>query len=1525
MKTLRNLLIAGIAGMCVFSSCLERDYYEGSDLIDGRERAVFALEVAGMEELSRSILPGDDIETKKTSVTLAAYTGGVLAASGHYVSSLDAMTLSLDKNVTYNVYALVNMGDMRAALPSSEADVASIEYVIPSYTQGAASVATRGIPMAGNLGITLGTSAASTNHITVARLLARVNVTLGTYYSGATVTEAKVRGMNSVLKPFGVSAATGSSDMMTELEIETGGSSSSLSAVFYVPENMQGSVSGISSSEYKNPDLNTEVRGKAARLTYLETTVAVKGPYSGTMLYRSYLGNNATTNFDVERNCRYSWVVQFFSDGTQHDDWKRENHLEDIRIIEWRNYVESLYSEEGKKIYVTDPGTNVLTYPDYKYTVDGITTHVTGRKDADWTCTQNPGSGITFGQYTAGTSTSDERVRYDVSHAVAPGDYPIEAACTGNDSRDVAYIRVNDTRYLHWNDRSSRTGDWPLITSYEYSEDRIDLYALDNTLSPSGFLNASPFVFTFGTEQGDMYIAGTHYTGLRLSDYFSIDYSSLPSNWSFNPTSSESLSGGAWFRFQGNGDKLRIGTYPITVSFLDGSHTITANIHVVPENGYRLYLSPASATVDGGASQQLRAEVYRIVDGTKGEMVADVTSLATYTLSQNPQYGTVSSAGLFTGVNTSDSYKNVKVDATCQYDGKTLSTQTHGTATIRVNGIREELRITPAEFSIYPGGTVQLYAYYYKYRNGSPAGGSTVVSAHWEVSDSSEEDYVSVNASTGLVTGVAAGTAHVCAEATVGGHSVYSVSDAVITVNAETIVSRYEMENADGSKPASATLAPGSSAQFYVRRYDDVYRGGTIYHVDDTGTRLSIYTGQWQSQSPAVATVSYGRATGVSAGTCYVNWRLDSESEYISPAGEVTVMNYPVKYRLVMDPSSTSAPVGGNATFTVNRYTDVYELDGTTIRQVGDTPEAMNPTDFTWITSSGSIATVSDGIATAVSHGSATITATLKSTVPNRSKYVNTAVSGVLNCTDVVTYSLEATPVLIAANCDQTVNLASAVTLTYYTWTNGVKGSGIVVAADSWTRLSSSDGYVTLTGTTVSCSALATSGANGYFTVTYAGLTSNEVQVQFSPVVEHRYGLDVTPKDRTIMKGDNLQYSATLRDSLFINHQLQGVTTQDRTSQSAWSVSPSSVASITSGGLATGTNYGTAKVTATLSSPSVSGSTSLAVDETVEYLEIRPASQTGSVGQTLQLRAYYHVTQNGVDTEQEVTSSATWTKQSGSQHVSVSNASGSKGQATCAAAATSVASATVQASYNGKSATGEVTFNPVTTHTYSLTVYPDNAAVYVGETQAFTATLTDRLYINGIYQSSSSSDVTSGCSWSSNSTAVATINSSGIATGVSAGQCKVTASYFVPGQGTIVTDTMNGYLMVNDRITYHLQVSPANAKLLGGYTLTYKVYRTRYVNGVHDGAAPELRPNSEFDWSCGNSSIIELVSDGVIRGYATGVSAVTILLKSSASYYDACTNKAVIANVQVINQVPDGSSFDNGWAEVDESDLSTGD
>ncbi len=269
---------------------------------------------------TRSLLAASDIETRKTGITLAAYADGTLAAAGHFETGLDAMVLELEPDRPHTLYALVNMGDMTGALPLSESELNTITYRIPSYTEGTGSLASRGIPMAGRL-----SWPGQGTVIPVRRLLAKVTARLSCDWAGASIRSVRVCNLNRMLRPFGDAVREEDWDQQ---EFQEGTGASSGTFVFYVPENRQGTIGGIQSSLDKSPDRNTTVRSKQDALTYLETSVtSTESAYAGDITYRSYLGGNATTDFDIERNGLYDWTVVYHGDRTQDQDWKRDGDI----------------------------------------------------------------------------------------------------------------------------------------------------------------------------------------------------------------------------------------------------------------------------------------------------------------------------------------------------------------------------------------------------------------------------------------------------------------------------------------------------------------------------------------------------------------------------------------------------------------------------------------------------------------------------------------------------------------------------------------------------------------------------------------------------------------------------------------------------------------------------------------------------------------------------------------------------------------------------------------------------------------------------------------------------------------------------------------------------------------------------------------------------------------------------------------------------------------------------------------------
>ena len=125
---------------------------------------------------------------------------------------------------------------------------------------------------------------------------------------------------------------------------------------------------------------------------------------------------------------------------------------------------------------------------------------------------------------------------------------------------------------------------------------------------------------------------------------------------------------------------------------------------------------------------------------------------------------------------------------------------------------------------------------------------------------------------------------------------------------------------------------------------------------------------------------------------------------------------------------------------------------------------------------------------------------------------------------------------------------------------------------------------------------------------------------------------------------------------------------------------------------------------------------------------------------------------------QNITSQATWA--SSNTVVATINTAG-------LATGNSAGDATISAALAGVTGNTTLTVKPPLTLT-SITVMPTNSIILTGTLQQFTAT--------GTYSDGSTQNITSQATWASSNTVVATINTAGLATGISAGDATISAA-----------------------------------------------------------------------------------------------------------------------------------------------------
>jgi Bacterial Ig-like domain (group 2) len=178
----------------------------------------------------------------------------------------------------------------------------------------------------------------------------------------------------------------------------------------------------------------------------------------------------------------------------------------------------------------------------------------------------------------------------------------------------------------------------------------------------------------------------------------------------------------------------------------------------------------------------------------------------------------------------------------------------------------------------------------------------------------------------------------------------------------------------------------------------------------------------------------------------------------------------------------------------------------------------------------------------------------------------------------------------------------------------------------------------------------------------------------------------------------------------------------------------------------------------------------------------------------------------------------------------------------------------------------------------SLAITPGNPSIGAGQKQQFTA--------EGTFSDGSKQDLTSSVSWTSSSTAVATINGSGMATGVVQGDSKIGAA-----SGSISTSTV---LTVGPPSVVSIAVTPSNALVILGAPVQFTATET-----FSGGSTQDLTDSA--NWSSSDTNVATVNATGRVSGVAAGM-----LMISAAS--GSATGSAAVT-VAVSTGLPTGI----GW------------
>jgi uncharacterized protein YjdB len=462
-----------------------------------------------------------------------------------------------------------------------------------------------------------------------------------------------------------------------------------------------------------------------------------------------------------------------------------------------------------------------------------------------------------------------------------------------------------------------------------------------------------------------------------------------------------------------------------------------------------------------------------------------------------------------------------------------------------------------------------------------------------------------------------------------------------------------------------------------------------------------------------------------------------------------------------------------------------------------------------WTSSDTNVATVSTaGAVTTLVQGSAKITGTLSG--------VSGSITLTVNAPNIKTLAVSSTSASIARGT--TVQFTATATLTNGTTENA---TGLVV----WSSSNTSVASVNLNGAqglmmgVAAGTATITATANGVsasanLTVTNATLTS----------------INVTPVNALIPLGTVQQFTATgtFSDS----------TTQDITGTVAWTAAPTSVASITVSGLATGKDLGSVTITAT--SGTINNSVSATVNAAdLSSIAVLPATPTIAQNTTEQFSAIGTFDDGSTH---NLTAQVTWS--------SSNTAVASIGKTNPIATGLTPGSTNITATLG---ATSGSTMLEVTNATIvSISVTPTGRTIAPTTELSFTAT--------GTFSDSSTQVITTDATWTSSDIAVATVGAEGGATAVAAGTTNITAAFGGKSGSSLLT--------VSSVTLKSIAVAPPTAVLAPASTLSYVATGT-----FSDGSTAIV--TDVVTWSSSASNVASISSFGQVTGQSAGTATIT--------------------------------------------------
>lgn len=334
MKTLYSksmFFLTAVIMMAVAASCsLEEPLPCISDEIpEGAVIERISLEVDVPESLTPETKSSYSVEDVRriSNLNIFVYHDGRLldGYSRYFADAKDVyMTFPPDKD-GFDVYMFGNVGQVSA--PAEESDIVNLQYVVDSYDD----FRTEGFPVANSY---MGYTKGSQTRFLVKRLVGQYSLSFENVSDIAEYTVKDLVFYNCArdIYPFGNGQAATMffrdgdvplpGDHLSAEDVETINTGGSVDLYFL--ENLQGVLLPTNTDpKNKVPD---SVGESGKKCTYIRATVDIRTPagqYTNGA-YRFYCGSDATSDFSIRRNTRYTAKLNFNQDMVCEEEWRIE-------------------------------------------------------------------------------------------------------------------------------------------------------------------------------------------------------------------------------------------------------------------------------------------------------------------------------------------------------------------------------------------------------------------------------------------------------------------------------------------------------------------------------------------------------------------------------------------------------------------------------------------------------------------------------------------------------------------------------------------------------------------------------------------------------------------------------------------------------------------------------------------------------------------------------------------------------------------------------------------------------------------------------------------------------------------------------------------------------------------------------------------------------------------------------------------------------------------------------------------------